>query len=199
MKKRTVRSLLAITLLAIAPLTHAAVAPERDSTTASVSPDEGVTPRPSLFGGTVTRDGTHFQVAFGWGGGPDTEGLFHAMELGYTFESGWTLAYLHTFIQDEGVGQLLGGPDQVGGHLLELKMPVHYQELVVKIAVGMGDIDDLAESAEGGPGMSWAYGVDLHFPTAERSGITVGLISIHSTNKGSQRWGVALGGGYTFF
>ena len=79
---------------------------------------------PTLFGDTVNRDGFHFQVAFGWGGGPDSEGLFHAMEIGYTLENGWTLGYLHTFIQNEGFGEMHGGPDLFGGHMFEVKVPI---------------------------------------------------------------------------
>ncbi len=153
----------------------------------------------TLFGSPVTRGGFHFQVAFGWGGGADVDGLFHAMELGYTFSNGWTAAYLHTFIQSDGFGQARGGPDLIGGHLLALKVPLWVPEVVVKLAVGVGGTHDQSDGIEAHLGMGWAWGVDLHLPVTERSGFTLGLTSLHTALKGHQHWGVALGGGYTFF
>ncbi len=154
---------------------------------------------PTLFGDPVTREGMHFQVAFGWGGGPDSEGLFHAMELGYTLENGWTLGYLHTFIQNAGFGEMHGGPDLFGGHMFEVKVPLYFPEIVVKLAAGPGGTHDQSNGLKAHFGMSWAYGVDLHLPIDEGSGFTVGLTALHATIKGHHHWGVALGGGYTFF
>ena len=154
---------------------------------------------PTLFGTPIERQGMHFQVAFGWGGGPDSEGLFHAMEIGYTMENGWTLGYLHTFIQNEGFGEMHGGPDLFGGHMFEVKVPLYYPEIVVKLAAGPGGTHDQSDGLKAHFGMSWAYGVDLHLPVDEGSGFTLGLTAIHATIKAHHHWGVSVSGGYTFF
>ena len=154
---------------------------------------------PTLLGEPVSRGGFHFQLSFGWGGGPDSTGLFHAMELGYTMDNGWTIAYLHTFIQNKGFASQLGGPDLFGGHLLELKVPVFGPEMVLKVAVGPGGTHDQSDGIKGHIGLGWAYGLDFHLPIFESSGITLGLTVLHATAQGRHHWGAALGVGYTVF
>src|SRR5439155_20488381 len=86
--------------------------------------------RSLIFGHIVERDYIHFQIVFGLGGGPDNEGLFHAMELGWTLPGGWTIALLHTFVQNKGIlGPDRGpfgvhNPDLIGGWMAEVKFPI---------------------------------------------------------------------------
>jgi len=153
----------------------------------------------TLFGRPVIRDGFHFQVAFGVGGGPDTAGVFHAMEIGGTFKNGLTLGVLHTFIQNDGVFAENNGPDLFGGWLLMAKMPIFYPEIVGKIAVGLGGTHDQSDGINATGGLGWAYGVDFHLPTFARSGITLSALAIHAYVEGKHHFGGGFGVGYTFY
>ena len=160
---------------------------------------------PSLLGRPSQRDGFHFQVAFGWGGGPTSNGLFHNMELGGTFKNGWTLAYNHVFIQSGGFYRPEGAPDLFGGHLLLLKIPMFYSDLVGKIAAGVGGTHDQSNGIKAYLGLGWLYGIDLNLPMTRTSGISVGLTIVHAavpwnnTRFGGHHVGGALSLGYTWF
>ena len=110
----------------------------------------------------------HVWLSFGflgpglWGLGPDSNGLFHNMELGGTFPNGWTLAYNHVFIQNKGFAQPEGGPDLVGGHLLIAKVPVA-DTWVVKFGAGPGGIHIQSGGIKADIGLGLTYGIDHHF------------------------------------
>ena len=155
----------------------------------------------TLFGRPVKRDGFHFQVAFGWGGGPTSHGLLHNMELGASFgKRGYTLAYNHIFIMSKDLFKPAGGSDMFGGHMLVFKMPFLVSELVVKIGMGFGENVDMSDGFKPSFGFGWTYGVDLHFPMTATSGITLGLMVVHAvTVDVGHQVAVALFLGYTWF
>lgn len=157
------------------------------------------TNRSLIFGHVVERDWFHFQIAFGVGGGPDSEGVFHAMEIGGTFSNGWSLSLLHTFIQNKDVWGQKGGPDLFGGWMPQLKVPVFYPEIVLKVAVGPGGFHDQSDGIRAILGVAWSYGVDFHVPFFRASGATVGLQGLHAWAEGRHAFGVATSVGYTFF
>ena len=153
----------------------------------------------TIFGRPVDRSGIHFQISFGLGGGPDTEGVFHQMELGWTLDSGITVGLIHSFIQNDGVFSDLGGPDLFGGWMLEVKVPVIYQDLVYKIAAGPGGTHDQSDGIRAIWGVSWLYGFDLHFPLFHGSGPTLSLVALHAVVERAHHFGISFGLGYTFF
>jgi hypothetical protein len=155
---------------------------------------------PTLGGQPTERDGFHFQVAFGWGGGPTSHGLFHNMEIGGTFANGWTLAYNHVFIQSGGFYKPEGQPDLFGGHLLLLKIPLWYSDLVGKVAAGLGGTHDQSNGIKAYLGFGWAYGVDVNIPMTRTSGVTLGLTLLHAVVvTHGHHFGGALSLGYTWF
>lgn len=169
------------------------------------SPDDE---RPTLYGGRlvdsvvvddVWRGGFHLQIAFGLGGGLDTEGLHHNMEIGGTFRNGITLALLHTFVQNKGLLRDKGGPDLVGGWLAEIKVPIGRPEVVGKFAIGPGGLHDQSNGIQALLGPCVAWGVDLHLPVSRRSGPTIGLTAVHTVVDGVGYHTVSLGVGYTLF
>jgi hypothetical protein len=155
----------------------------------------------TIFGRAVQRDGLHFQVAFGWGGGTPGGGLFHNMELGGTFANGMTLAYNHVFIQLRGWSQAEGDmPDLIGGHLLQWKIPLLYDDLVLKLALGPGGTHDQSDGITAHWGLGWSYGLDLHLPVWATSGLTLGFTGVHVvTEWDGAHAGWALSLGYTWF
>ena len=153
----------------------------------------------TIFGRPIDRGGLHFQISFGLGGGPDTVGVFHQMELGWTLDSGTTVGLIHSFIQNDGVFSNLGGPDLIGGWMLEVKVPVIYQDLIYKIAVGPGGTHDQSDGIHANWGVSWLYGFDLHYPIFQGSGPTLSLVALHAVAENGHHFGVSLGLGYTFF
>ncbi len=154
--------------------------------------------RSLIFGHPVERDGFHFHVSFGLGGGPENEGVFHAMEIGGTFKNGLTLALLHTFVQNKGVIGPDRGPHLIGGWMPELKIPFFFPEIELKVAAGFGGLHDQTNGIRVVPGFAWAYGVDFHLPIFRGSGPTVGVTLIHAVV--SQHYFTAgVGLGYTFF
>lgn len=145
------------------------------------------------------RSGFHFQVAFGWGVGPESNGLFHNMEIGGTLENGWTLAYNHVFIQNKGFAQPAGGPDLVGGHLFLVKAPLSDQ-WVLKFGAGPGGIHIQDGGIEAEIGLGLTYGADYHFLVTPSSGVTLGLTGIHAfLDEERHYFGAALSVGYTWF
>jgi hypothetical protein len=154
----------------------------------------------TLWGRPVSRHDVHFQIAFGLGGGPDSLGLFHAMEFGWTFgERGHTLGLIHAFIQNKDVLPDLGGPDLFGGWMLLYKIPVIYPELVYKVAVGLGGTHDQRDGITPHWGVGWIYGLDWHYPFYRNSGLTLSLTSLNAVVQGAYHLGLCLGLGYTFF
>ena len=193
-------SLIAL-LVVVTPSTSAAETPHEateDTRGDATTPVADDATHASLFGGEVIRDGLHLQATVGWAEGSDSQGLFHAMELGYTLQSGWTVTYLYTLLQNRGFGATRTGPARLEGHLLGLKVPLYYPELVAKVAVGAESVHALA-NGDSDLGIGWLYGVDLHFPVHARSGFTVSLTAHQVTLKGYQHCDVALAGGYTCF
>ncbi|MFH2007857.1 MAG: hypothetical protein ABI333_14840 [bacterium] len=154
--------------------------------------------RPTLTGKEVIRDGFHFQVLFGWGGGPDSLGVFHAMEIGGTLGNGVTLALIHTFIQNKGIAGQHGGPDLFGGWMPEIKFPLFFDDLIVKIAIGPGGIHDQSNGIRAIPGLAWLYGIDYHLPFFRRSGMTLSAQMLHAWVR-KHHFGFAIALGYTFF
>jgi len=152
-----------------------------------------------LLGRPVIRTGFHFQFSLGFGGGPDTEGVFHAMEIGGTFGNGMTLALLHTFIQNKGVARDKDGPDLIGGWLVEFKTPLHYPELVAKVAIGTGGKHIQGKPLKAVWGPTWAFGLDFHVPVAARSGPTLSFQGIHTFVEQTHHVGFAGAVGYTVF
>jgi hypothetical protein len=155
--------------------------------------------RSLLFDRPVERGGFHFQVAFGVGGGTANEGLFHAMEVGGTFDNGMTFALLHTFVQNKGVLGPERGPDLLGGWMLELKVPLFVPDLDLKIAAGLGGLHDQSDGIRLIPGFGWSYGVDLHLILLPSSGLTVGLQVVQVAVESGHHWAAATSLGYTFF
>jgi hypothetical protein len=155
--------------------------------------------RSLIFGHAVERDYLHLQIVFGVGGGPQNEGLFHAMEIGGTFKNGLTIALLHTFTQNKGIIGPERGPDLVGGWMAEVKMPVLFPEFEMKLAMGLGGLHD-----QSGPtlravaGFGLAYGFDFHLPVFRSSGPTVGVTFIHAWVP-VHYFTAGIGVGYTFF
>ncbi len=152
-----------------------------------------------LFGHPVAREGFHFQLAFGLGGGPSNEGLFHAMEIGGSFSNGFTLALLHTFVQNKGVLGPERGPDLLGGWMAQLKIPILYPKFELKVAAGLGGLHDQSDGIKLIGGFGWSYGIDLHLPWQENSGLTLGFSVIQVLMESGHYLAVATGLGYTFF
>ncbi len=153
----------------------------------------------TVFGRPLERGGFHFQVSLGMGGGPDSVGVFHDMELGYTRADGITLGLIHAFIQNKGVITDLGGPDLLGGWMFLLKVPVLFDDLVYKVAAGPGGIHDQTDGIHAIWGVSWLYGFDLHLPLLRTSGLTATLVALHAVAQREHHVGLCLGLGYTWF
>jgi hypothetical protein len=185
----------ALAVLALASTTTTSVLAEDDP--ATVEALDG--PRPTLTGRPVIRDAFHFQVAFGLGGGPDSLGLFHAMEIGGTFPNGMTLALLHTFIQNKGILSERGGPDLYGAWIPEFKVPLGYDDLIGKLALGPAGIHIQEDGIEVKGGIGWVYGLDFHLPFFRRSGLTLGAQMLHVHEHGKHHAGFSSSLGYTFF
>jgi hypothetical protein len=155
--------------------------------------------RSVVFGTPIERDCLHLQLVVGLGGGRNNEGLFHAVELGVTFNNGLTLAVLQTAVQNRGILGPDRGPDLIGGWMLELKVPVFAPELELKVAAGLGGVlDEAPPRPHLIAGFGWAYGLDLHLPVFTSSGPTLGLTFIHALVP-AHYFTVGIGAGYTFF
>ena len=153
-----------------------------------------------IFKKPIERDGFHFQIMFGIGGGKDTDGVHHAMEIGGTLPgTGVTLALLHTFVQNAGVIGPERGPDLVGGWMAEVKFPIFFPEIELKFALGLGGLHDQSNGIRVIPGVGWAYGVDWQFPFATRSGATIGFTFVHAWIGLDHYFTASVGTGYTFF
>jgi hypothetical protein len=153
---------------------------------------------PTIFRRPIELHGFHFQVSFGAGGGPDTLGVFHQMEVGWTMKNEITLGMIHSFIQSKGVSSV-AGPDLIGGWMFLFKMPVIWKELSYKLAFGPGGTHDQTDGIKPRWGVAWLYGLDLSYPSFRGSGPTLSLVALHSVAEGAHHFGVSLGFGYTFF
>lgn len=147
----------------------------------------------------VRRGGFHLQIAFGLGGGPDSEGLHHAMELGGTLRNGLTIALLHTFVQNAGILRDKGGPDLIGGWLLETKIPMGRPEVVGKVALGPGGLHDQSDGIRAIVGLGVAWGVDVHLPVTKRFGPTLEVTVFHTWVQEQAYVTGSLGLGFTLF
>lgn len=157
-------------------------------------------PEETLFGREVVRKGFHFQVSFGIGGGPDTLGLLHSMEIGGTLGNGLTIALLHTFIQNKGIFRAVeGGPDLIGGWMIEAKYPIVFPEIEAKVAFGLGGIHDQSDGIKAYAGPGFAYGLDFHVPTFKNQGATLTLEGMNVWALGEHHFGVGAALGYTAF
>jgi len=158
-------------------------------------------PPESLLDRPLVRHGLHFQVAFGIGGGPKSGGLLHSMELGYSFgQRGYTLAYDHVFLLSDGFAPIAGGSDMFGGHLLVFKTPIFRNELVAKVAAGLGESVNLHGGFTPYFGFGWLYGLDLNIPVTRTSGFTLGVISFHAvTSDVGHQWAAGSYLAYTWF
>lgn len=183
--------ILALLLVAAPPAAEAAPPAPADYATASR--------RSWLFDHPVDRSGFHFQIAFGLGGGPNNEGLFHAMEIGGTFESGVTLALLHTFVQNKGILGPEHGPDLLGGWMAEVKVPLFIPELDLKAAAGLGGLHDQSDGIRLIPGFGWSYGIDVHLPFFQSSGLTLGFQIVQVVVESGHYLAASSSLGYTFF
>lgn len=153
-----------------------------------------------MFNHPVERDGFHFQIQFGIGGGPDSDGVFHAMEIGGTLPgSGVTLGLLHTFVQNKGVIGRERGPDLIGGWMAQVKFPIIIPELELKFALGLGGLHDQSDGIRAISGVGWSYGIDFHFPFFRRSGATIGVTFTHAFVGLDHYFTASVGTGYTFF
>jgi hypothetical protein len=155
-------------------------------------------PTPTIFGRPMEVRGFHFQLGFGAGGGPDTLGVFHEMELGGTLRNGITLGLIHAFIQSKGVSSV-DGPHLIGGWMFLMKMPVIWKELRYKLAFGPGGTHDQTDGIKPNWGVAWLYGLDLSYPAFRGSGPTLSLVALHAVAEGRHHVGVSLGFGYAFF
>jgi hypothetical protein len=155
-------------------------------------------PTPTIFGRPMKLSGFHFQVGFGAGGGPDTLGIFHEMEVGGTLKNGITLGLIHSFIQSKGVSSV-PGPDLIGGWMFLFKMPVIWKELSYKLAFGPGGTHDQSNGITVHWGAAWLYGLDFSYPWFRGSGPTLSLVALHAVAEGVHHFGVSLGLAYTFF
>lgn len=149
-------------------------ASEKEVPTSTVDEtDAPVAGRPTIFGRPIRRDGFHFHASLGIGGGPDTAGLFHAMEIGWSVK-GYTFAFLHSLIQNKNeLWTDKDGPDEFGGFFAQVQGPLYFDDLVWKFAAGVGGTVDQPD--EGGfyphAGFGVHYGADLHFPIGRNSGL----------------------------
>lgn len=190
MAKTTTAALLGLLILTAAGSGRAEPAREQDGVYLAEE---------TFLGRPVTRRGLHFHLAFGIGGGPDTVGVFHAMELGWTFKSGSTLGLIHSFIQNKGVITDTDGPDLFGGWMLMYKVPVIYPEIVYKVALGPGGTHDQTDGIKASWGVGWLYGFDLHLPLFRTSGPSLSLVALHAVVQGNHHFGVSAGLGYTWY
>lgn len=154
----------------------------------------------TIFGRPLEREGFHFHVSFGVGSGPSIAGLYHAMEIGWSF-SGYTVALLHTFIQYKDVfGPSGSGPDEIGGFMAQLTGPLYFKDLTWKFAAGVGGTVDQPEGEfNANPGFGVHYGVDLHFPIWPKFGPTLSLAAMNVVERGNHHFGAGLALGVTVF
>ncbi len=154
----------------------------------------------TIFGRPLQREGFHFHVSFGVGSGPSIPGLYHAMEIGWSF-SGYTVALLHTFIQYKDVfGPSGTGPDEIGGFMAQVSGPLYFRDLTWKFAAGVGGTVDQPEGEfNANPGFGVHYGVDLHFPIWPKFGPTLSVAAMNVVERGNHHFGAGLALGVTVF
>lgn len=153
----------------------------------------------ALFDRPILRDGFHFQASFGVGVGPRILGLYHAMEIGWSV-SGYSISLLHTFLQNKGVfGSTRGGPDEIGGFMLQLKGPLYFEDLSWKFASGVGGTVDQSDGFHATAGFGVHYGVDVHVPIWQKFGPTLSLDAMNIVEGGHHYFGAGLGLGFTIF
>jgi hypothetical protein len=166
-----------------------------------VDPTPAAPKRPTIFGRPIDRSGFHFHASLGIGGGTDTAGLYHAMEIGWSFK-GYTFSFLHALLQNKNeLWTDKDGPDEFGGFFAQVQGPIYFDDLVWKFAAGVGGTVDQPD--EGGfyphPGFGVHYGVDLHFPIWPQFGPTLSLAAMNVVERGDHTFGVATALGITVF
>lgn len=155
--------------------------------------------RPTIFGRPIRFQGFHFHLSFGPGVGPDVSGLYHAMEIGYSF-SGYSVSFLHTFLQSKGIfWENPGGPDEIGGFMIQVRGPLYFEDLSWKFASGVGGTVDQSDGFHAKPGFGVHYGVDLHFPIWSRFGPTLSLDGMNVYSQGHHHFGAGLALGVSVF
>ena len=155
--------------------------------------------RPTIFGRPLRFSGFHFHASLGVGAGPGMAGLYHAMELGYSF-SCYSVSLLHTFLQNKGVfGDSWGGPDEIGGFMIQARGPLYFEDLSWKFAAGVGGTVDQSDGFDANPGFGVHYGVDLHFPIWTRFGPTLSLDAMNVFSQGHHHFGAGLALGFSIF
>lgn len=168
----------------------------------SIKSDSAEAPsRPTLFGREIHREGFHFHADLGIGGGPDTAGIYHAMEIGWNVND-YTISFLHSLIQNKNeLWTDKDGPDEIGGFFAQVQGPIYFDDLVWKFAMGVGGTVDQPD--EGGfypnPGFGVHYGADLHFPIWPDFGVTLSLSAMNVVERGNHYFGAAGALGITFF
>lgn len=161
----------------------------------------GLNPQRTIFGRPIEREGFHFHASLGIGGGVDTDGIYHAMEIGWSYK-GYTFSFLHSLLQNKNeLWSDKDGPDEFGGFFAQVQGPVYFEDLVWKFAAGVGGTVDQPD--EGGfyphPGFGVHYGFDLHFPIWPQFGPTLSLAAMNVIERGNHTFGVAAALGITVF
>lgn len=166
---------------------------------ASNARSHGYPERPTIFGRPIRFQGFHFHFSFGPGLGPDVSGLYHAMEIGYSFK-GYSVSFLHTFLQSKGVfWNNPDGPDEIGGFMIQARGPLYFEDLSWKLASGVGGTVDQSDGFHAKPGFGVHYGVDLHFPIWARFGPTLSLDGMNVYSQGHHHFGAGLALGVSVF
>jgi hypothetical protein len=122
------------------------------------------------------------------------------MEIGGSYH-GYSLSLLHTFLQNKGIfGTTWGGPDEIGGFMIQVAGPLYFDDLVWKFASGVGGTVDQPEGEfNPNPGFGIHYGVDLHFPIFKRFGPTLSLDAMNVFTQGEAWFGAGLALGISVF
>lgn len=164
-----------------------------------IEPKRTYPTRPTIFGRPLRFQGFHFHVSFGPGLGPDVSGLYHAMEMGYSFQ-GYSISLLHTFLQSKGVfWPEARGPDEIGGFMIQVRGPLYFEDLSWKFASGIGGTVDQSDGFHAQPGFGVHYGLDLHFPIWTRFGPTLSLDAMNVYSQGHHHFGAGLALGFSIF
>ncbi|MCC6750332.1 MAG: hypothetical protein IT371_21890 [Deltaproteobacteria bacterium] len=130
---------------------------------------------------TLPRSGFHLHLATGWGAGPSSGGVFHALEVGGTLSRApLTLGYAHVFVYSDGLTEGPSASDLFGGHFFFAKLRLWVPEVSAKAGLGLGENVDLVDGFRPRFGFGWYYGLELHVPVGRRTAITFGWTGLHA-------------------
>ena len=116
------------------------------------------------------------------------------------YPDGYSVSLLHTFLQNKGVfGTTWGGPDEIGGFMIQGRGPLYFEDLSWKFAAGVGGTVDQSDGFHANPGFGVHYGVDLHFPIWSRFGPTLSLDAMNVYTQGHHHFGAGLALGFSVF